>query len=154
MQSEPLACFELRLDYKIFFDNQYGLLCIQHMDLTKDTSIQVRFGSASTAAFYVFTCFQFFFFFCFSRTKSAVNSILVYCLQVPQITLFSNFFIKNESHDIIHTFKNYLFYYSVFNFSKINSIQTDPKQYVVMDAFVLVFYSDDDSSFKEGKVPN
>ena len=25
----------------------------------------------------------------------------------PQIPLFSNFFIKNESHDTIHTFKNY-----------------------------------------------
>ena len=25
----------------------------------------------------------------------------------PQISLFINFFIKNRSHDIIHTFKNY-----------------------------------------------
>ena len=28
MQSELLASFELFLDYKIFFDNQYRLLCI------------------------------------------------------------------------------------------------------------------------------
>ena len=35
----------------------------------------------------------------------------------PQIPLFSNFFIKNESHDIIHTFKNYFtIAFSVFNF--------------------------------------
>ena len=31
-------------------------------------TMQVRFGSASTATFYGFTRFQFFFFFCFSRT--------------------------------------------------------------------------------------
>ena len=56
------------------------------------------------------------FFFCWIQpqhlTKSSVNS--------AQISLFSNFFIKNGSHDIIHTFKNYfatVFSVSVFNFS-------------------------------------
>ena len=40
----------------------------------------------------------------------------------PQISLFINFFIKNGSHDIIHTFKNYFatvffsFQFSVFSF--------------------------------------
>ena len=35
----------------------------------------------------------------------------------PQITLFNNFFIKNESHGTIHTFKNYFAtVFSVFNF--------------------------------------
>ena len=33
----------------------------------------------------------------------------------PQTSLFNNFFIKNRSHDTIHTFKN--FCYSVFSFS-------------------------------------
>ena len=40
---------------------------------------------------------------------------------VPQITLFSNFFIKNGSYNIIYTFKNYfatIFSVSVFNFNK------------------------------------
>ena len=40
---------------------------------------------------------------------------------VPQITLFSNFFIKNGSHNTIYTFKNYfatMFSVSVFSFSK------------------------------------
>ena len=40
---------------------------------------------------------------------------------VPQITLFSNFFIKNGSHSTIYTFKNYfvtVFLVSVFSFSK------------------------------------
>ena len=46
----------------------------------------------------------------------------------PQTSLFSNFFIKNEFHDTIHTFKNYFAtVFSVFNFSKISSIQMDPK---------------------------
>ena len=45
----------------------------------------------------------------------------------PQISLFSNFFIKNGFHGTIHTFKNYFAtVFSVFSFSKINSIQTDP----------------------------
>ena len=39
----------------------------------------------------------------------------------PQISLFSNFFIKNGSHDTIHTFKNY--FITVFSISvKISSI--------------------------------
>ena len=43
----------------------------------------------------------------------------------PQIPLFSNFFIKNGSHDTIHTFKNY--FATVFSVSaKISSIQIDP----------------------------
>ena len=46
-----------------------------------------------------------------------------------QTSLFSNFFIKNESHDIIHIFKNYFaIVFSIFNFqfsvfSKISCIQ-------------------------------
>ena len=38
-----------------------------------------------------------------------------------QIILFTNFFIKNKSHDTIHTFKNYfttVFSVTVFNFNK------------------------------------
>ena len=45
----------------------------------------------------------------------------------PQTSFFNNFFIKNGSHDTIHTFKNYFVtVFSVFSFSKISSIQTDP----------------------------
>ena len=45
----------------------------------------------------------------------------------PQIPLFSHFFIKNGSHNTIYTFKNYFAtVFSVFSFSKINYIQTDP----------------------------
>ena len=45
----------------------------------------------------------------------------VHCLQNPQTFLFSNFFIKNGSHNTIHTFKNYfatVFSVSAFSFSK------------------------------------
>ena len=38
---------------------------------------------------------------------SPVNSAPVHYSQLPQTLLFSNFFIKNGSHDTIHTFKNY-----------------------------------------------
>ena len=52
---------------------------------------------------------------------STVNSARVHCLQVSQITFFSNFFIKNGSHSIIYTLTNYftiVFSVSVFSFSK------------------------------------
>ena len=53
------------------------------------------------------------------------NSGSVHCSRDPQTPLFSNFFIKNGFHDIIHIFKNY--FVTVFLvFSKIICIQTDP----------------------------
>ena len=46
-----------------------------------------------------------------------------------QISFFNNFFIKNGSYDTIHIFKNYFAtMFSVFSFSKISSIQTNPSQ--------------------------
>ena len=46
-----------------------------------------------------------------------------------QTSLFSNFFIKNVSHNTIHTFKIYFaIIFSVFSFIKISTIQTDPKE--------------------------
>ena len=57
-----------------------------------------------------------------------VNSAL---FMDPQISLFSNFFIKNGSHGTIYTFKNYFAtVFSVFSFSKISPIQTDPWAYL------------------------
>ena len=47
----------------------------------------------------------------------------------PQISLFSNFFIKNGFHGTIHTFKNYfatVFFSFQFQFSVFSCIQTDP----------------------------
>ena len=50
----------------------------------------------------------------------------VHYSQYPQISFFNNFFIKIWSHGTIYTFKNY--FATVFLvFSKISSIQTDPK---------------------------
>ena len=60
--------------------------------------------------------------------NSPVNSALVHCSRVSHTLIFSHFFIKNGPHDTIHTFKNYFAtVFSVFSFSKISSIQTDPK---------------------------
>ena len=67
------------------------------------------------------------FFFLFQQhylTKSTINSAQVHCSWIPQISLFSHFFIKNESHNIIHTFKNH--FATMFSIlTKINLIQTD-----------------------------
>ena len=66
----------------------------------------------------------FFFFFLFQPhylTKSTMNSARMHYSWIPQIPLFSHFFIKNWSHGTIHIFKNYfaiVFSVSVFNFSK------------------------------------
>ena len=53
--------------------------------------------------------------------KLTVNSASVHGSWVLQITLFSNFFIKNGSHSTIYTFKNYfatVFSVLIFSFSK------------------------------------
>ena len=58
---------------------------------------------------------------------SPVNSTCVHCSRDPQTSLFSKFFIKNESHCIIHTFKSYF----TTMFSVFNCIQTDPKTQLI-----------------------
>ena len=85
------------------------------------------------------TFFSFFFFFFFG---SAAIIDFVNCEQyihalftVPQITLFSKFFIKNGSHSTIYIFKNYfatVFSVSVFSFSK-NKL--NPNTPVVTNSF-------------------
>ena len=71
---------------------------------------------------------RFGFFFYFLVSGQCIRALFT----VSQITLFSNFFIKNGSHNTIYIFKNYfaivfsistkinliLFRYSVFNFNK------------------------------------
>ena len=66
---------------------------------------------------------SFFFFFGSAAIVDFVNceQCIRALFTVPQITLFSHFFIKNRSHSTIYTFKNYfatVFSVSVFNFSK------------------------------------
>ena len=71
--------------------------------------------------------FTFFFFFLsvFSVFLTLCHtSGSVHCSRDPQISFFSNFFIKNWFHGTIHTFKNY--FITIFSvFSKISDIQTD-----------------------------
>ena len=80
--------------------------------------LRVCLYSASASTFSV-SCVSAVFFFFFSRTCWLFVSEQCICalFMDPQITLFSNFFIKNGSHDTIHTFKNYFAtVFSVFNF--------------------------------------
>ena len=66
----------------------------------------------------------FFFFFCVSAV--VVDQFSYALFMDPQTSLFSNFFIKNGSHSIIYTFKNYFVtVFSVFSFNKISYIQTN-----------------------------
>ena len=67
--------------------------------------------------------FLFFFFFSQPALVDFVNceQCISALFTVPQITLFSNFFLKNGSHSTIYTFKNYfatVFSVLVFSFSK------------------------------------
>ena len=77
----------------------------------------------SSPRFPFFSFFFFFFFFFQPAIVDFVNCEQCICVlfTVSQITLFSNFFIKNGSHNTIYTFKNYfatVFSVSVFSFSK------------------------------------
>ena len=69
------------------------------------------------------TCFSHFFFFLLSAVKADFfnrKQCICALFMDPQISLFINFFIKNGSHDIIHTFKNYfvtMFFSFSFQFS-------------------------------------
>ena len=82
------------------------------------------FGFGVLRVYVCKSCFVLFFFFWFQShylTKSTVNSARMHCSWVPQIPLFSHFFIKNGSHGTIHTFKNdfaTMFSVLVFSFSK------------------------------------
>ena len=104
----------------LFIDNLIILSIIQH-------KVSIWIWCLRVYVLKIMFC-SFFFFFWFQPhylTKSTVNSTQVYCLWVPQISLFSHFFIKNWSHGTIHTFKNY--FVTMFSvLVKINSIQTDP----------------------------
>ena len=86
----------------------------------------------------------FFFFFFFFSQPVIVNFVngeqYIYVLfTIPQITLFSNFFIKNVSHNTIYTFKNY--FATVFSVSaKISSIQTRAKLFHGFHPFNLSIY--------------
>ena len=68
-------------------------------------------------------------FFFWEAHFNKTNAFLVgpvYCSMDPQTSFFNKTFIKNRSHDTIHTFKNY--FITVFSvFSKISGIQTHPK---------------------------
>ena len=67
-------------------------------------------------------CF-FFFFFELKYLSFSVNSALCALFTDPQISLLSNFFIKNGSHGTIHTFKNYfaiVFFSFQFQFSTVS----------------------------------
>ena len=83
------------------------------------------FAMKPTSAFLLYV---FLFFFFFQPTiVDFVNYEQYICVlfTVPQITLFSNIFIKNGSHNTIYTFENY--FATVFSVStKISSIQTHP----------------------------
>ena len=69
-------------------------------------------------------CVLAFFFFRSAFLSFSVG--LVHCSQNLQTSFFTKTFIKNGSHDIIHTFENY--FATVFSiFSKIRGIQTHPK---------------------------
>ena len=65
----------------------------------------------------------FIFFFELKYLTFPVNSTQYVLFMEPQILLLNNFFIKNESYDTIHTFKNYfttVFFSFQFQFSAVS----------------------------------
>ena len=127
-----------------------GLLCVQR-NVADRLSVcldplnpRLRFTSCVFVLFFFFMRFgvtRLLFMYCslnsnrkcwLFRSKQCTSVLFM----DPQIPLFSNFFIKNGSHSTIHTFKNYFAtVFSVFSFSKISSIQTDPNYTSVIRTF-------------------
>ena len=92
---------------------------------------RVAFGLGWNAVRLRFSPFFLLFFFlsrfCWLSVREQYICVL---FMNPQISHFSNFFIKNGSHDTIYIFKNY--FARVFSVSaKISSIQTDPKYHLI-----------------------
>ena len=90
--------------------------------------IVIQFKQRLDTVFHVFPTFAFSsFLFFFSFWKKCISALpvgLMHCSRDSQISFFTQTFIKNGSHDTIHTFKNY--FVTVFSvFSKISGIQTD-----------------------------
>ena len=113
----------------VFYYNVPVYLQITFLPLRKahySLSVQIKWpiGSKLFLRPHFLSCvFLFFFFFGSAAIVDFVNG--EQCIRalftVPQITLFSHFFIKNGSHSTIYIFKNYfatVFSVSVFSFSK------------------------------------
>ena len=84
------------------------------------TKCGFEYKSKSTSMFGTVACFQLLFFF-FPSSLAIVDQ--EQCIRAlftnPQTSLFSYFFIKNGSHDIIYTIKNYFtIVFSVFSLTK------------------------------------
>ena len=89
--------------------------------------LSARLDWVEAASAFAASCFILFFSFFFSCISGVMRLLFMHCslnsshkcwlfhgeqcicalFTDPQISLFSNFFIKNESHGTIHTFKNY-----------------------------------------------
>ena len=101
----------------------------------------VWFAIKPTSTFLLYVFLIFFFFFQ-PAIVDFVNCEQCICVlfTVPQITFFSKFFIKNGSHNIIYTFKNYfaiVFSVSVFSFSK-NKLNPNTPLLFMFESFQYV----------------
>ena len=96
--------------FKIVFGRRVGVKNPRHWRLG------IRLDTDYHAS--AFVCLFFFFFF-EVRFVAVVLFLVcpVCCSWDPQTSFFFKIFIKNESHDIIHTFKNYFtIIFSIFSF--------------------------------------
>ena len=106
--------------------------------------LRVHLGSVFALPKHMFCVSFFFFFFELKYLTFSVNSARCALFTDPQISLFSNFFIKNGSHGIIHTFKNYFatvffsFQFSVV-FKRILSVEFTYRNYRIA-SIILVIY--------------
>ena len=95
---------------------------------------------------------QFFFFFFYFQpqwlTRSSVNSAQVYCSRTHKLHFLSTFSLKIGSTVLFTHLKIILlqyFQFLIFNFSKISSIQTDPKNLV----YFLVYHMHQISNYDQ-----
>ena len=108
--------------------------------------MNVWFAMKPTSIFLLHVFFFFFFSFFFQPAiVDFVNCELYIYVRftVPQITLFSNFFIKNGSYNTIYTFKNYfatVFSVSVFSFCKNKLNPNTPTAFTLSYLKIIYFF--------------
>ena len=111
--------------FSMYHPKKVKMFTVQSIGIRKRPKNMVMFGLRVLHPRLGKTCFSLFFFlfFLLSAIKADFfnrGQCICALFTDPQISLFINFFIKNESHDIIHTFKNYfvtMFFSFSFQFS-------------------------------------
>ena len=129
--------------FSMYHPRKVKMFTVQSIGIRKRLKNMAMFGLRVLRPRLGKTRFNLFFFLFF--LLSAIKADFFNCGQCiyalftdPQISLFIKFFIKNWSHDIIHTFKNY-FVTTFFSFSfQFSIVYTEE---YIFRIYIYIFFS-------------